>query len=193
MHLRTCDSTMKDLIDEFEEPPLRSHGRLFETLARAIVGQQISAKAADAVWGRLLELIKTVEPSCVLEQTPEALRSVGLSGRKVEYIQSLAERADWLSHQPWSTMSDKDVIKQLCTLRGIGPWTAEMMLIFTLLRPDVLPLGDIGVVRCIEKLYAGGQALDEAQLLKIAEPWRPYRTVGVWYLWRYLDAEPVLY
>ena len=116
MHLRTCDSTMKGLIDEFEEPPLRSHGRLFETLARAIVGQQISAKAADAVWGRLLELIKTAEPSCVLEQTPEALRSVGLSGRKVEYIQSLAERADW---QPTrSTMSDKDVIKQLALVES---------------------------------------------------------------------------
>ena len=90
-------STMTALIDEFEDPPLRSHGRLFETLARAIVGQQISAKAADAVWGRLLNLIKTVEPNSVLQQTPEALRGVGLSGRKVEYIQSLAERADWLS------------------------------------------------------------------------------------------------
>ena len=85
-HLRTCDETMTALIDEFEDPPLRSHGRLFETLARAIVGQQISAKAADAVWGRLLNLIKTVEPNSVLQQTPEALRGVGLSGRKVEYI-----------------------------------------------------------------------------------------------------------
>tara|TARA_B100001093_G_C26665637_1_gene943854 strand:- start:585 stop:1058 length:474 start_codon:yes stop_codon:yes gene_type:complete len=157
------------------------------------VGQQISAKAADAIWNRFITTVGEVIPDRILKTSTDELRAVGLSGRKVEYIQNLANKGDWLKQQNWSVLSDADVVKTLCTLRGVGPWTAEMMLIFTLMRPDVLPLGDIGVVRCIEKLYANGNRLAPEQLTKQAAPWKPFRTVGVWYLWRHLDAEPVLY
>jgi len=192
-HLRRVDPLMGGLIDRFEEPPLRSRGRLFETLVHAIVGQQISAKAADAIWGRFLEAVGEVEPSRVLSVSPETLRGVGLSGRKVEYIQGLAQEGDWLESQAWSTFENSEVERALCRLRGIGPWTAEMVMIFSLLRPDILPLGDIGVVRCIEKYYADGARLAPSQLMEFAEPWRPFRTVAVWYLWRSLDPEPVEY
>ena len=191
--LRQADPTMAALIDAYEEPPLRSQGRLFETLARAIIGQQISAKAADAVWSRFIKLVGQVDAESVLSHTPDALFSVGLSRRKVEYILNLASRSEWLLDQAWTEMSDADVLKSLCSLRGVGPWTAEMMLIFSLLRPDVLPLGDVGVIRSIEKHYAQGERLSEAEVIAVAARWRPYRTVGVWYLWRSLDAEPVLY
>ncbi len=192
-HLRSIDPIMAELIVEYEEPPLRSHGRLFETLTRAIVGQQISAKAADAIWGRFVKIVGKIIPENILPLDSETLRSVGLSRRKVEYIQHLAERGDWLTVQAWGDKTDEEVVKTLCTLRGIGPWTAEMMLIFTLMRPDVLPLGDIGVIRCIEKLYADGKRLQQSEITHLAKPWRPYRTVAVWYLWRHIDAEPVLY
>jgi DNA-3-methyladenine glycosylase II len=192
-HLRAVDGTMGALIDAYEDPPLRSQGRLFETLARAIIGQQISAKAADAVWSRFKTLVGTIEAENVLRQTPEALFGVGLSRRKVEYVRTLAEQEDWLSRQPWTDMTDAQIVASLCSLRGVGPWTAEMMLIFSLLRPDVLPLGDIGIIRSIENHYANGARLSEAEVVVIAAVWQPYRTVGVWYLWRSLDAEPVLY
>jgi len=192
-HLRTVDPVMGSLITRHEDPPLRSRGRLFETLVRAIVGQQISAKAADAVWGRFLTTVSVVEPEAVLSCSVEALRKAGLSGRKVEYIRTLAEQGDWLQSVDWRTLEDAEVKKHLCGLRGVGPWTAEMMLIFSLLRPDILPLGDVGVVRSMERHYADGASLTEDKLTAIAEIWRPYRTVAVWYLWRSLDAEPVEY
>ena len=98
-----------------------------------------------------------------------------------------------LSVFPWSEMTDQEVIKALTTLRGVGPWSAEMVLIFTLTRPDILPLGDIGVIRAVERLYHGGDKLSKSEVAVIAERWRPYRTVAVWYLWRTIDAEPVKY
>ncbi len=192
-HLRAVDPTMRAIIDAHEEPPLRSKGRIFETLVHAIVGQQISAKAADAVWKRFLELVGEVTPECVLGHSTESLRSVGLSGRKVEYIQGLAEKASWVDSFEWSALSDDAVRKKLVSLRGIGPWTAEMVLIFSLLRPDVFPLGDIGVIRSIEGLYASGERLPIERIVDIGSVWSPYRTVATWYLWRHLDAEPVEY
>lgn len=192
-HIRAVDPVMGAVIDAHEDPPLRSKRRVFETLIHAIVGQQISAKAADAVWGRLCSLVGPVTPVNVRSHSPERLRSVGLSGRKVEYILGLANDAEWLVSFDWSGMDDEAVKKRLVALRGIGPWTAEMVLIFSLLRPDVLPLGDIGVIRSVEQLYAQGESLSVEQVARIAEAWAPYRTVGTWYLWRHLDAEPVEY
>ena len=192
-HLRQVDPILGDIIDRLEEPPLRSKGRVFETLVHSVVGQQISAKAADAVWGRFVELVGDVTPERVAVHTPEALRSVGLSGRKVEYILGLGTTGAWVVDHPWFERTDDEVRTELVSLRGIGPWTAEMVLIFTLLRPDILPLGDIGVVRAMEGLYAGGERLEKGRLEAIAEPWKPYRTVATWYLWRHIDAEPVEY
>lgn len=184
---------MDGLIGRYEEPPLRSKMNLFETLVNAVVGQQISALAAAAVWQRVKDAVGLITPNNIREVEVDALRAAGLSGRKVEYVKGLAERGDWLNETPWSELSDDEVRRQLCTLRGIGPWTAEMALIFTFLRPDVLPLGDIGVVRTIERHYAAGERLSEEQLTAFAAPWQPFRTVGVWYLWRSLDPEPVEY
>jgi len=192
-HLRAVDPIMGAIIDAHEEPPLRSKGRIFETLVHAIVGQQISAKAADAVWGRFLSLVGKVTPEDILAQTVDSLRGVGLSGRKVEYIQGLAENAAWVDTFDWFTCGDDEVRKKLVSLRGIGPWTAEMALIFSLLRPDVFPLGDIGVIRSIEGLYAAGERLPIEKIEAIGAVWAPYRTVATWYLWRHLDAEPVEY
>ena len=192
-HLRGVDPIMGAIIDRHEEPPLRSKGRVFETLVHSIVGQQISAKAAEAVWGRFLALVGEVSPASVARHAPEALRKVGLSGRKVEYILGLATTGAWVVDHPWVDRVDDEVRADLVSLRGVGPWTAEMVLIFTLLRPDILPLGDIGVVRSMEGLYASGARLERSRLEALAAPWRPYRTVATWYLWRHLDAEPVEY
>ena len=192
-HLSVVDPLMADLIERYEDPPLRSRGRLFETLVHAIIGQQISAQAAGAVWGRFLQVVGDVEPENILAVSTEELREAGLSGRKVEYIQGLAGDAEWLVSKPWSEMNNEEIQRSLCGLRGIGPWTAEMAMIFSLLRPDVFPLGDIGVVRSIERHYANGARLTHPELEVFAAPWRPYRTVAVWYLWRSLDPEPVEY
>jgi DNA-3-methyladenine glycosylase II len=181
------------IIIEHGEPPLRSSGRPFETLVHSIVGQQISAKAAAAIWGRFLALAGEITPAHLAALSHEEMRGVGLSGRKAEYIHGLATTGAWVGDHPWAEYSDDAVREQLCALRGVGPWTADMVLMFSLLRPDILPLGDVGIVRAMEYLYGGSQHLDEAQLRVIARAWAPYRTVACWYLWRYLDAEPVEY
>ena len=192
-HLRSVDPVMKAVIDAHEDPPLRSKGRVFETLVHAIVGQQISAKAADAVWGRLCDLVGDVTPENIVTHSAESLRAVGLSGRKVEYIGGLASTGQWVDTLDWADLSDVEVRKKLIALRGVGPWTVEMVLIFSLLRPDVLPLGDIGVIRAVEQLYVSGGSLSPEQVGEIAEKWRPFRSAATWYLWRHLDAEPVEY
>ena len=137
-HLRRIDPIMGGIIDRHEDPPLRSKGRVFETLVHSIVGQQISAKAADAVWGRFVELVGEINPEQVSAQNPDTLRQVGLSRRKVEYILGLATVGSWVVDHPWSERSDDDVRADLVTLRGVGPWTADMVLMFSLLRPETL-------------------------------------------------------
>ena len=196
VHLSKVDERLAEVIQRFSgegEPPLRSRGDLFRTLANAIVGQQISAAAAAAVWDRLCALLGELDPQRILDCSPEALRGVGLSARKVEYLKGIAAETPTLFELPWATMSDREVLKVLTALRGVGPWTAEMVLIFALNRPDVLPLGDIGVVRAVERLYRAGAPMSGDEITALAEPWRPYRTVAVWYLWRTIDAEPVEY
>jgi len=180
-------------IDRHEEPPLEGKGRLFETLVHSIVGQQISARAADAIWGRVEALVGAFEPSRFDTVGDDALRGAGLSGRKVEYIRGIVRQAPTLNAIPWSTMDDQRVRQTLCTLRGIGPWTADMVLIFCFLRPDVLPLGDVGVVRVMERAFGGGGRLSVEAMARIGDRWRPYRSVATWYLWRSLDPEPVEY
>ena len=192
-YLRTADSVIADLIERFEEPPLSSKEELFETLIHSIVGQQISAIAADAIWGRLGKLVELGIPDSFAAVKDQELRDVGLSFRKIEYIRGIIEAWPHLSTVDWNNSSDEEVRKELVALRGIGPWTVDMILIFNLLRPDILPLGDVGIVRMIERLYADGESLDQEELLEIGSKWIPYRTVACWYLWRFLDPEPVEY
>ena len=192
--LSKVDGIMSRLIDVHEHPPLSSRGDAFLTLMRSIVGQQISSKAADSVWGRIENLLGAVTPESILGASYDDLRACGLSGRKSEYVVGIAEA--WLtgySEIVWSELSDEEATSRLVALRGVGEWTAEMILIFSLLRPDVFPIADIGVIRSMERLYNQGNALSESELMAIAESWSPYRTVATWYLWRSSDPEPVRY
>jgi len=192
-HLRSVDPVVGGYIDRHEEPPLMGKGRLFETLVHSIVGQQISARAADAIWGRVKALVGTFDPDRFDAVSDDALRGAGLSGRKVEYVRGVVGAAPELDATAWATMTDQRVRDTLCALRGIGPWTADMLLIFCFLRPDVLPLGDVGVVRVMERAFGDGGPLTPERMALIGDRWRPYRSVATWYLWRSLDPEPVEY
>ena len=194
LELANKDVLLKSLIEEFEEPRLSSRGDLFATLIKSIVGQQISVIAASAVWSRLFDLVGEVNPESILAKTHEELRQVGLSNRKVEYIVGIAEAwTEGLGEIDWEQMSDEEVVQELVKLRGVGRWTVQMLLIFALLRQDVFPIDDIGLIRGMEKLYNSGNPLETTELYEISEKWMPYRTMGVWYIWRSIDPEPVEY
>ena len=194
LELANKDVLLKSLIEEFEEPRLSSRGDLFATLIKSIVGQQISVIAASAVWSRLFDLVGEVNPESILAKTHEELRQVGLSNRKVEYIVGIAEAwTEGLGEIDWEQMSDEEVVQELVKLRGVGRWTVQMLLIFALLRQDVFPIDDIGLIRGMEKLYKSGKPLETSELNEISEKWIPYRTMGVWYIWRSIDPEPVEY
>ena len=173
---------------------LEPRGEPFHTLTRAIVGQQISVKAAQSVWNRVTGLIADVSPDSVLSVKRRELRACGLSDRKVEYIADLARHfADGAVHvHRWPQMGDEEVIADLVQVRGIGRWTAEMFLMFNLLRPDVFPLADLGLQKAIRLAYFKRQAALRT-MAKLGENWRPWRSVATWYLWRSLDPLPVEY
>ena len=189
------DPVLADLVARFAGSTLVSRGEPFSTLVRSIVGQQISVKAADAIWARLTGVLPKVEAASVLECPPQTLRECGLSARKVEYLVDLASHftTGQIHVERWATMSDAEVIDELTAVRGIGIWTAEMFLIFNLLRPDVLPLDDIGLQRAVADFYHDGERLTRRALLTFGERWRPWRSVATWYLWRSLDPVPVEY
>ena len=170
-------------------------GEPFLTLARAIVGQQISVKAAQSVWDRVVACAGAVTPEGILLRKPAELRACGLSDRKTEYIVDLARRfAEDLVHPyRWDEMSDEEVIADLVQVRGIGRWTAEMFLIFNLLRPDVFPLDDLGLQKAIRVSYFRKRVVSVSRMRKLGESWRPWRSVATWYLWRSLDPLPVEY
>jgi DNA-3-methyladenine glycosylase II len=174
---------------------LARRGEAFLTLARAIVGQQISVKAAQSVWDRLVACVGEVTPQSVLLKQRPVLRACGLSDRKTEYIADLAQHfADGSIHvHRWPQMSDEDIIAELVQVRGIGRWTAEMFLIFNLLRPDVFPLDDLGLQKGIRVSYFANRKVALSTMRRLGERWRPWRSVATWYLWRSLDPLPVEY
>jgi DNA-3-methyladenine glycosylase II len=171
-------------------------GEPFMTLARAIVGQQISVKAAQSVWDRVVACVGgEVSPQTVLGRQRPVLRACGLSDRKTEYICDLAQHfANGSIHvHRWPEMSDEEIIAELVEVRGIGRWTAEMFLIFSLLRPDVFPLDDLGLQKGIRVAYFSNRKVALSTMRRIGERWRPWRSVATWYLWRSLDPVPVEY
>jgi DNA-3-methyladenine glycosylase II len=174
---------------------LARRGEPFLTLARAIVGQQISVKAAQSVWDRLALCVGEVTPEGVLAKPRPELRACGLSDRKTEYIADLAQHfADGAIHlHRWPLMDDEEIIAELIQVRGIGRWTAEMFLIFNLLRPDVFPLDDLGLQKGIRVSYFRDRKVALSTMRKLGERWRPWRSVATWYLWRSLDPLPVEY
>jgi len=174
---------------------LARRGEPFLTLARAIVGQQISVKAAQSVWDRLAACVGAVTPQSVLAKPRPELRACGLSERKTEYIADLAQHfADGAVHvHRWPEMTDEEIIAELLEVRGIGRWTAEMFLIFNLLRPDIFPLDDLGLQKGIRLAYFKGRKVSLRTMRRLGEAWRPWRSVATWYLWRSLDPLPVEY
>jgi DNA-3-methyladenine glycosylase II len=189
------DPVMSGIIRAFPRIALTSRGEPFQTLVRSIVGQQISVKAAASIWGRLVLTAPQMRPDQILVIGSERLLACGLSRRKVEYITDLAHRFSEEAIRPaeWMHMDDERVIAELVQVRGIGRWTAEMFLMFNLLRPDVLPLDDLGLQKAVSLHYFLDMSVSRDAIRAIAEDWRPWRSVATWYLWRSLDPVPVEY
>ena len=194
-HLIKSDRVMKRLIPKFGQARLESRGDAFVTLARSIVGQQISVKAAQTVWDRFVKLSRRLTPGQVLKLKVDDMREAGLSARKVEYLVDLALHFEQgqVSVKTWTHMPDEDIIAELIAIRGIGRWTAEMFLIFHLMRPNVLPLDDVGLINGISRNYFSGEAVSRSEAREVAQAWAPYCSVATWYIWRSLDPQPVAY
>jgi DNA-3-methyladenine glycosylase II len=193
--LARSDPVMGGIIRRFPRIHLVPCGDAFQTLARAIVGQQISVKAAQSVWERFAATAGTVSPRAVCALDAAALRGCGLSARKAEYLGDLAAHftSGRVVPERWQAMDDEAVIAELVDVRGIGRWTAEMFLIFNLLRPDVLPVDDLGLQRAVRVAYRSGRGITPTGIRRIARAWQPWRSVATWYLWRSLDPVPVEY
>ncbi len=183
------DRILKKLIPQFGPAHLVKRGDPFATLARSVVGQQISVLAAQTVWGRIGAACPKFAPQQFIKLGPEKLSACGLSKRKTEYILDLAQHfvSDALHVDAWISMEDEAVIAELTQIRGIGRWTAEMFLIFNLSRPDVLPLDDLGLIRAISINYFSGEPVTRSEAREVAANWEPWRTVATWYMWRSLD------
>jgi DNA-3-methyladenine glycosylase II len=188
------DRIMRKLIPQCVDMQLTERKEPFTTLARSIVGQQISVKAADAIWLRFLELCPKCTPAQVIK-VGVALAECGLSKRKAEYILDLADhfKSKRLHVEEWSAMDDEAVIAELIQIRGIARWTAEMFLIFNLHRPNILPLDDLGLLKGISFNYFSGEPVSRSDAREVSANWEPWRSVATWYLWRSLDPMPVQY
>ena len=186
---------MKALIKAYPEASLRTRGNPFETLARAIVGQQISVKAAQSVWNKTVLAVEKIKPETLLLASDEQLRAAGLSRQKINYLRDLAVHfaEGRIKPRRWRALADDAVIAELVEVKGIGRWTAEMFLIFYLMRPNVWPVDDIGLIRAVEKHYHDGARIERKQVLAHLERFAPWATVATWYLWRSLDPIPVEY
>jgi DNA-3-methyladenine glycosylase II len=193
--LAAGDPVMAALITRYPDAILANRGDPFQTLARAIVGQQISVKAADSVWARFAIYAQTISPEHIATLELDALATCGLSRRKAEYLRDLAGHfADGrIEPARWKKMEDEAVIAELIDVRGIGRWTAEMFLIFSLRRPDVWPVDDIGLQKAVALYYLGGERPTPKTLRQHGERHAPWRTVATWYLWRSLDPAVVQY
>jgi DNA-3-methyladenine glycosylase II len=184
---------MRKLIPSCGDARLQSRGDAFTTLARSIVGQQISVKAAQTVWERFRGLLegasRPLQPGMVLALDVPSMRAAGLSARKVEYLCDLAQHFEsgTVHVREWLHMDDEAIVDELVAIRGIGRWTAEMFLIFHLLRPNVLPLDDLGLLKGISQNYFSGEPVSRAEAREVGEAWAPFRSVATWYIWRSLD------
>jgi DNA-3-methyladenine glycosylase II len=198
-HLAKRDRVMRKLIPQFGEARLQNRGDAFTTLARSIVGQQVSIRAAQTVWDRLTTLVGAqplrMTPAAVVQKTADELRTAGLSARKVGYLLDLSQHfEDGTVHErQWQHMEDEAVIDELVAIRGIGRWTAEMFLIFHLMRPNVMPLDDLGLMKGIAQNYFSGEPVSRAQAREVGDAWEPFKSVATWYVWRTLDTLPVAY
>ena len=185
------DEVLAPIVKQYQGGSLEGKGDLFATFVNSIVGQQISVIAAESIWNRLNEMVGEITPSQVCRFTHAEIAGCGLSKSKASYILGVAQNPEDFLSPKWDEMTDTEVHKHFVSFRGIGPWTAEMLMIFSLLRPDVFSIGDIGLVKAVKMLVP--EAETKEQVLEVANRWKPYRTAACWYLWRMLDPVPVAY
>ncbi len=193
--LITKDKKLGNIIISYPKDFLFSRSDPFYTLSRSIVGQQISVKAAQAVWDRLEFKVKKINPKNINSLHFQSLKSCGLSRQKISYLKSLSTAFinKEVNPKQWYLLSDEKVIEELITIKGIGVWTAEMYLIFNLCRPDVFPSDDLGLIKGICNCYNLDYPISKEHAIKLSKKWRPWRSVATWYFWRSLDPIPVEY
>ncbi len=194
-YLESEDPILGRLIRNYPGENLQNHHNPFYTLARAIVGQQISVQSADAIWSRLTTILPSISAEAYLQLTESQLRGCGLSRQKIAYLYNIAIALEekLLTPTDWDHLSDEEITEELTKIKGIGTWTAQMFLIFHLNRRDILPLGDLGLINAIQLHYSKKAKLSLGEIKQIAQTWQPYRTVATWYLWRSLDPVVVQY
>ncbi|MDG1544771.1 MAG: DNA-3-methyladenine glycosylase 2 family protein, partial [Candidatus Poseidoniia archaeon] len=179
------DNIMSNIISQYPKERMIMKNNTLHTLIRSIVGQQISVKAADAIWNRLDEACKfEISEENILDLSKIELRELGLSNTKADYIFNVVNAN--ITKINWDILEDNEIIDKLCEIKGIGPWTAEMFLIFRLGRPNVLPLGDIGLINAINLHYNNKEKLSKPELVEFKDKWSPWCSVATWYMWRSL-------
>jgi DNA-3-methyladenine glycosylase II len=192
-HLASADPRLAPIIDRHGHPTITPTRNAVQSLARAIVSQQLSGKAADTIWGRVLDLYpkrKFPQPAAILATPDTSLRAAGLSGAKAAAIKDLARHVVEAKLVPAKLpkLTDAEISEVLLPVRGIGPWSVDMFLMFALARPDVLPVGDLGVRKGMQKHFKLRTLPEADKMIKLAAAWRPYRSVGAWYMWRLLET-----
>ena len=189
------DQVMGNLILGTKGTMSYSHGDAFTTLARSIVSQQISVKAAESVWKRLIVSVPEMIPQAVYNLEDDVLRGCGLSQRKIDYLQDLSLHfiKNDLNETIWHEMDDEALILELTRVKGVGRWTAEMFLIFYMLRPNIFPIDDLGLKRALSIQYNDSKPVGKNEMYIISDLWRPWRSVATWYLWRSLGPLPAEY
>lgn len=191
-HLKKSDPILRAIIERIGPCRMEYGPPEFHSLAEAIIYQQLNGKAAIVIFKRFAALAgEPLTAAGILKLTDEQMRSVGLSKQKSSYLRDMAERAmtGQLDFRKLHELSDEEVIKHLTQVKGVGPWTAQMFLMFTLRRPNILPTGDFGVQMAIKKLYNKRKIPKPAQMEKLAKAWEPYRSIACWYLWKSMDVK----
>lgn len=191
-YLSKVDPQLRILIRTIGKYSIKIRASAFQSVVESIIYQQLTGSAANVIYGRFIKYYNNVMPTPmeIISTSDIELKSkVGLSSKKVQYLKDLSTRVveQKLDLDLLSTVSDEEVINQLIQVRGIGRWTAEMFLIFCLGRPDVLPVTDLGIRKAMQKIYSIPELPKPAEMLAIAQPWRPHRTVATWYLWKSLS------
>ena len=190
--LSKSDDIIANIITDYPKERMEMKNDTLHTLVRSVVGQQISVRAADAIWNRLDEACNnSITENNLLKLSIEDMRKTGLSNTKSNYIMNIVNAN--LSELDWEDMNDEEVSNELCKIKGIGPWTADMFLIFRLGRTNILPLGDIGLINAINLHYNNKEKLSKEELMKFKEKWSPWCSIATWYMWRSLDPVPVEY
>ena len=191
IHLSSVDPKMEKLINKYEKPYFVKENNYFESIVRSIIYQQLSTKSASKIYNRFKKLFEngSLNPESVIEQSNDTYRSIGLSRQKISYIFNVADAyTNGMIPKNFDKHDDEDIINTLIQIKGIGRWTAQMFLMFTLNRPDILPELDLGVKKGFKIYFKLNQLPSEDYMQKKAEKWRPYRTLACWYLWRLVEG-----